>query len=138
MRRKNSGHIFRIILGSVLGILGVLALTLLILAIFAGITRTDIRVGFGTFDIGIAPSNFELIERQLHVGEPTITQRANPASTPACYQGNLHLMSLLAVTLYVQTCDIWANQPRPGAVPTAPVKVYPSPVYTTAPTITAP
>jgi len=106
IRRKNTSHIFRILVGSVLGILGVLALALLMLAIYAGITRTDIRVGFGTFDIGIAPSNFELIERQLHAGQRTITQRANPASTPACYQGNLHLVSLLAVTLYVQTCDI--------------------------------
>ena len=138
MRRKNASHIIRITIGSLLGIFGVLSVALLVLTIYAGVTKTHVSVGLGDFDVGVAPTDFQLIEHRLHFGQPDIVQSANPASTPVCYLGNIHQAAFWAVSLYVQTCDIWANQPRPGAVPTAPSKVYPSPVYTAVPTITAP
>jgi hypothetical protein len=138
MRRRNAGHIIRIIAGSLACIFGVLALSLLVLAIFAGISKTEISAGLGTFDVGIAPTDFQNTARRLHVGQPFITEGPDPFTTAVCYQGKIHEAAFLAVSFYVQTCDIWANQPRPGAVPTTPAKVYPSPVYTGVPAITVP
>jgi hypothetical protein len=138
MRRRNASHIIRIIAGSIMGIFGVLALALLVLAIYAGLTRTDVSAGLGTFDVGIAPTDYENTARRLHLGQPFITEGPDPFSTAVCYQGKIHEAAFWAVTLYVQTCDIWADQTRPGAVPTTPARVYPSPVFTIVPAIGTP
>src|SRR3982750_3338439 len=101
MRRSNASHIIRIIAGTILSILGVLALALIVLAIYAGVTKTHVSVGLGDFDVGVAPNDFQLIQHRLHFGQPDIVQSASPAITPVCYLGNIHEASLWAVSLYV-------------------------------------
>lgn len=138
MRRKKAGRIVRIITGTLLGILGVFALALLALAVYAGMTRTAVGVGLGTVDVTIGPSDYGPDVREMYFGQPYITRSANPSSTPVCYLGNTHQTAFGSVSLYVETCDIWSGQPRPGAVPTIPAKVYPLPVPTVGTTVTTP
>ena len=138
MRRKNAGHIIRIVIGSLIAVIGVLALAVLVLALYAGITKTNISVGLGDFDVGVTPVDYQLIERKLRLGQPYISRSTNPVGTQVCYVGNIHQASLWAVRLYVETCDLWSYQSLPGAVPTAPVQAYPSSVYTSVPTIGTP
>src|SRR3954454_23911747 len=84
MRRKNAGHIIRVIIGAILSILGVLALTLLAVMIYASGTKTVIDFGLGSADAAIGPVEYDTTEQQMHFGQPPINNRVPTANSPNC------------------------------------------------------
>ncbi|MEO8287520.1 MAG: hypothetical protein ABI670_13925 [Chloroflexota bacterium] len=120
----------RIIIGSLMTLLGVLALALLVLVVYAAVTRTMVGVGTGTFDIAVGPYPPDESEHQIIVGQPLNPRAAPVANQPECSSITYHKLPLGWVGFYLNTCDHWSNQPFPTPVPT---QVQPLPVYTGIP-----
>jgi hypothetical protein len=121
MGRTKSGHAIRIIIGSLLGIFGVLALALLVLVIYAGVTRTAIEVGLGTFDVALHPVNGHT---SLISNGSSIMSRGS--GKRPCLEPHLNRLRTWEVLIDITTCDQWEGmplRPLPTPVPTSPVPV---------------